>query len=138
MFEDWSDEDLAGIGLKRGDGGIEIVIPPEANIYHMTVGGQIAAGRGAAPALVFERADGTAETWTFAGIEAAARALAARLRALGAGRGDPVGLHTGMRPETAIAHMAVCMIGGIAVTLSQLYGPDALAHALNHSGARSF
>lgn len=136
MFENWSQEKLARIGLKQGADGLEIDIPSDANIYHMTVGAQIAAGRGDALAMVFERRDGTLERWSFAGIDRAATALAARLRALGTRPGDPVGVHTGMRPETAIAHMAVCKLRAIAVTLSQLYGPDALGHALNHCGAR--
>ena len=136
IFADWTDTDLARIGLKRAAGGIEIDLPADANIYKMTVGAQIEAGRADAPAMYFERADGSVEHWSFGQVENAAAALAARLRALGFARGDLIGLHTGMRPETAIAHMAVCKLGGIAVTLSQLYGPDALAHALNHCGAR--
>ena len=136
MFEDWSNERLSRIGLKRGAGRIEIHIPGDSNLYGMTVGAQIEAGRGLAPAMVFERDDGTLEHWNFADVDAAATALAARLRHLGAGPGEPVGIHTGMRPETAIAHMSVCKLGAVAVTLSQLYGPDALAHSLNDCGAR--
>ncbi|MBI1173099.1 AMP-binding protein [bacterium] len=136
MLEEWSKTDLARIGLMRTTTGLEIVIPPDANIYHMTVGAQIAAGRGGAPAMRFEHADGHVEVWTFAEIDAAATSLAARLRNLGVRFGDPVGVHTGLRPETGIAHMAICKLGAVAVTLSQLYGPDALAHALNHCAAR--
>lgn len=136
VFADWSDEKLAAIGLRRGADGIEIDIPAEANIHAMTVGRQLEQGRAEALAMVFERPDGTLERWSFGEIDRAATALAAHLRSLGFGRGDPIGLHTGMRPETAIGHMAVCKLGGVAVTLSQLYGPDALAHALNHCGAR--
>ncbi len=136
MFEDWSNERLSRIGLQRGTSGIEIHIPGDSNLYGMTVGAQIEAGRGLAPAMVFEREDGTLEHWNFAEVDAAATTLAARLRQLGARPGDPVGIHTGMRPETAIAHMSICKLGAVAVTLSQLYGPDALAHALNDCGAR--
>ncbi len=136
LFADWSDDKLAGIGLRRREAGIEIDIPEDANIHAMTVGRQLAEGRADAPAMIFDRGEDQLEHWSFGQIDAAATALAAHLRALGYGRGDPVGLHTGMRPETAIAHMAVCKLGGVAVTLSQLYGPDALAHALNHCGAR--
>ena len=136
LFADWTEDALAGIGLKRTGAGVEIDIPVDANIYAMTVGRQLASGRADVEAMIFERPDGAHERWTFGQIDAAATALAAHLRNLGFGKGDPIGLHTGMRPETAIAHMAVCKLGGIAVTLSQLYGPDALAHALNHCGAR--
>ena len=136
MFTDWTADQLAHIGLNRDASKIEVSIPSDANIYGMTVGAQIAAGRADAPAMVFEKPDGTLERWSFGQIDSAATALAARLRTLGYGLGDYIGLHTGMRPETAIAHMAVCKLGGISVTLSQLYGPDALSHALNHCGAR--
>lgn len=136
VFETWTDAALADIGLTRRDGGIAIDLPPDANIYHMTVGAQIAAGRQSAPAMIFETADGSLQRWSFGEIDAQASALAHELRARGYGRGDLIGLHTGMRPETAIAHMAVCKLGATAVTLSQLYGPDALAHALNHCQAR--
>lgn len=136
IFSSWSDQDLAGIGLKRSGDEIEIDIPQDANIYHMTVGAQIKAGRADAPAMIFELSDGSIERWSFGDIDDQATALAADLRRRGYGRGDLIGLHTGMRPETAIAHMAVCKLGATTVTLSQLYGPDALAHALNHCEAR--
>lgn len=136
VFDAWTLDDLAGIGLTRHDGAIKIDIPQDANIYHMTVGAQIKAGHSKAPAMIFEIADGTLKRWDFGEIDTQATALAADLRARGYGRGDLIGLHTGMRPETAIAHMAVCKLGATAVTLSQLYGPDALAHALNHCQAR--
>jgi acetyl-CoA synthetase len=136
IFNSWSTDELAGIGLVRSNDAVEISITPEANIYHMTVGAQIKAGRHDAPAMVFEKADGNLARWSFGDIDAQATALASDLRARGYGRGDLIGLHTGMRPETAIAHMAVCKLGATAVTLSQLYGPDALAHALNHCQAK--
>ena len=136
MFKDWPARALADIGLSRVSEGVKIDIPADANLYHMTVGAQLDAGRHAAPAMIFERPDGSLEHWSFGDIDAQATTLAHELRQRGYKRGDLIGLHTGMRPETAIAHMAVCKLGGTAVTLSQLYGPDALAHALNHCEVR--
>tara|TARA_R110002051_G_scaffold136488_6_gene209175 strand:- start:20793 stop:22454 length:1662 start_codon:yes stop_codon:yes gene_type:complete len=136
MFETWNDEALSKIGLERTQGKIAIAIPDDANLYHLTVGSQIAAGHADAAALVFELKDGSLQHWSFGDVDAQATALAADLRGRGYGRGDYIGLHTGMRPETAIAHMAICKLGAVAVTLSQLYGPDALAHALNHCKAQ--
>ncbi len=136
VFATWSADKLANIGLVRSGDAVAIDIAPDANIYHMTVGAQIKAGRQDAPAMVFEKPDGSLAHWSFGDIDAQATALASDLRARGYGRGDLIGLHTGMRPETAIAHMAVCKLGATAVTLSQLYGPDALAHALNHCQAK--
>ena len=135
MLNDLNTEELAKIGLVRGKTGLSISVPDDANIYAMTVGAQLAAGKGERLAMIFEQADGVTR-WTFNQIDQAATALAAHLRGLGLGRGSLVALHTGNRPETAIAHMAICKLGGTAVTLSQLYGPDALSHALNHSEAK--
>ena len=59
LFKSWTDAELANIGLARTDDGIKIDIPQDANIYHMTVGAQIKAGRSAAPAMIFEHGDGT-------------------------------------------------------------------------------
>ncbi len=136
MLDQWSAEALAGIGLKREADGLAIDIPADANIFAMTVGRHLGDGARSRTAMVFEQADGETVSYSFGDIDRAATALAAHLRALGYGRGDLIGIHTGMRPDTAIAHMAVCKLGGTAVTLSQLYGPDALAHALNHCAAR--
>lgn len=136
MFDDWSNERLAAIGLVRDRGKLRIDVAADANIYAMTLGRHLGPDTQHLPAMIFERADGSLERWSFRHIEDAATALAAHLRSLGYGRGDFIGLHTGMRPETAIGHMAVCKLGATAVTLSQLYGPDTLGHALNHCQAR--
>ncbi len=133
---DWTEAELAKIGLENRDGQIAIATPPDANLYGMTVGRFLGPDTRDKPAVSIEEADGSLRSYSFAEVDAGATALAARLRALGYGRGDYVGLHTGMRPETAIAHMAVAKIGGVAVTLSQLYGPDSLAHAINDCRAR--
>ena len=135
MLNDLNTEQLAKIGLVRDGADLSISVPDDTNIYAMTVGAQMAAGNGERVAMIFEQPDGVT-TLTFGEVDRAATALAAYLRDLGLGRGSLVALHTGNRPETAIAHMAICKIGGTAVTLSQLYGPDALGHALNHSQAK--
>jgi acetyl-CoA synthetase len=40
------------------------------------------------------------------------------------------------RPETAISHIAIYQIGAVAMPLSMLFGPEALAYRLKDSGAR--
>ncbi len=126
-----TDAELAPLNLIRVDGALRIVIPPDANIYAMTLGRHLGPEDRDRIAITLEHPDGSVASLTFAQVEDAATAMAANLRALGLGVGDYIGIHTGLRPATAIAHMAVCKIGGVAVTLSQLYGPDTLAHALN-------
>lgn len=115
-------------------GGYEIVIPEFCNIARNTVE-RYARSQPDQIALIHEEADLTRRTWTFVELDRDASRLAHGLAELGIKRGDRVALHTGMRPETGIAHMALHKLGVVAVTLSQLYGPDTLAHILNHAEA---
>lgn len=121
----------AGLNLTEVGDGYEIGWPEDANIFHMTVGKHLGTATRDNPAMIFEDSAGVTHVQSFAEIDRAATNLAARLRQLGYGRGSLVGLHIGQHPDTAIAHMAVCKLGGTAVTLSQLYGPDTLRHAMN-------
>jgi len=57
------------------------------------------------------------------------------LRALGVQRGDRVAIVLPQRIETAVAHMAVYMIGAVAMPLSMLFGVDPLQYRLRDSGA---
>lgn len=116
-------------------GRYEIVIPKRANMAADTVAKFAQGPRKDHPALIFEKDDLSTETWTFAEVEERAARLAAKLSGLGVGKGSRVAIHTGLRPETGLAHLAVYKLGAIAVTLSQLYGPDTLRHVLNHSEA---
>ncbi len=133
------DAKLSALNLRRNDAeptGFEIVIPERCNIARNTVE-RYAAERPDHTALVFEDRDGDLLRWSFAELDRDASRLAHALKALGIERGDRVALHTGMRPETGIAHMALHKLGVVAVTLSQLYGPDTLAHILNHAQAKA-
>ena len=131
-----SDELLASLHLvRKAPGAYEIAWPEDYNIYKATVGRFLGPDDRDKPAMIFAAPDGSVTTHSFAEIDAAATALAAKLRELGYGKGDPIGIHTGQHPDTGIAHMAVAKMGGVAVTLSQLYGPDTLTHAMNDCGA---
>ena len=113
-----------------------IRIPERANIALDTV---VAHAHGPCrdhPALVFEDEDGSVRRYSFADLDALSDRLAKGLRALGTKRGEPVAVHTGQRPETAIAHLAVHKLGAVVMTLSQLYGPDTVEHCLADSGTR--
>ncbi len=136
MAYDIDDALLPTLNLRRAESpsGFEIVIPAKSNIARNTVE-RYAAETPDHTALIHEREDLSVRTWTFAELERDASRLAHALAGLGIGRGDRVALHTGMRPETGIVHLALYKLGAIAVTLSQLYGPDTLAHILNHAEA---
>ena len=125
------DDQLARLNLSRHGDGYRINWSDDVNIFHMTLGKHLGPETRDNPAMIFEDPDGQVHVQGFADVDRAATNLAACLRDLGYGQGSLIGLHTGQHPDTAIAHMAVCKLGGVAVTLSQLYGPDTLRHALN-------
>lgn len=127
-----SPDEQSSLYIERdANGRYAIIWPEDYNIYSATVGRFLGPRNRNRTAMIFEDPSGAITTMTFAEVDAAATGLAAELRRLGYGKGDPVALHTGQHPDTGIGHMAIAKIGGIAVTLSQLYGPDTLAHALN-------
>jgi acetyl-CoA synthetase len=112
-----------------------IAIPPRANIFADTVA-RHATGAGAGRvALLHESADGGVVALSYAALDRRARAFAAGLAALGVGRGDRVALQLGQTAEAAIGHLAIYALGAIVVTVSQLYGPETVAHILKDSGA---
>ena len=122
---------LSALNLSETPTGYEISWAPDANIFHMTLGKHLGPVMRNRPAMIFEDDAGKVHVQTFADVDREATNLAACLRSLGFGRGDLIGIHTGQHPDTAMAHMAVCKLGAVAVTLSQLYGPDSLCHAMN-------
>jgi acetyl-CoA synthetase len=74
-------------------------------------------------------------TLTYAELHAQADRLAHALRGLGVAAGDRVALVLPQRPETAVAHMALYRLGAVAMPLSMLFGPEALAYRLQDSEA---
>jgi len=134
-LEHLSDAALRQINLVQQGDGLRIDWPADANIYAMTLGCHLGPDMRDRPAMLHE-VGGRVQVQTFAEVDRAARGLAACLRAYGYGKGDRIGLHTGQHPDTAVAHMAVALLGGVAVTLSQLYGPETLAHAMQDSRTR--
>ena len=86
-------------------------------------------------ALIFERADGGIERYTFRQIQGFANRLANALLHLGLQRGDRVLLYLGQHPVVAIAHVACWKAGIVSVPTSILFGVDALEYRLKISGA---
>ncbi len=95
------------------------------------------AARGNAPALIELCSDGGVRVHGFRDLERGAARLANLLAARGFGRGDRLGILLGQRVETLLAHLACAKLGGIAVPVFQLFGPDALEYRLHDSGTRA-
>ncbi len=88
-----------------------------------------------AVALYSEHADGTTAHITYGELQAQANRLSHALQRRGVEPGDRVAIVLPQRVETAIAHMAVYQLGAVAMPLSMLFGPDALAFRLQDSEA---
>jgi acetyl-CoA synthetase len=86
-------------------------------------------------AILHEDDAGHTFTLTYAALQRDASRLAQALRRHGVARGDRVGIILPQRPETAIAHIACHLLGAVAMPLSILFGPEALAYRLQDSGA---
>ncbi len=86
------------------------------------------------PALIYEGEAGLA-TLSFDALKHASNRLANMLRGHGVGPGERIGVLLPQRPETAIAHLGIYKLGAIALPLFTQFGPDALEHRLQHSGA---
>ena len=110
-----------------------IGIPLHANIAADTVGRFARNEKANHLALIHENDDGSVERYTFAKLDELACRFAVFLNEIGVKRGESVAIHTAQSPQTAIAHMAIYKIGAVALTLSHLYGPDAIAHVISDS-----
>jgi acetyl-CoA synthetase len=128
---------LHGLNLARdpSTGRMRITIPVLANIAADTVGRHAAGPAAGRIALLHEAEDGSVTRLSYAALDARAKRFAAGLVALGARPGDRIALQLGQTPEAAIGHLAIYYLGGIVVTVSQLYGPETVGHILGDSGA---
>ncbi|WNJ91839.1 acyl-CoA synthetase [Bosea sp. 685] len=87
------------------------------------------------PALIYEDETAGVATLSFDELKRSSNRLANMLHGHGVGAGERVGILLPQRPETAMAHLAIYKMGAIALPLFTQFGPDALEHRLQHSGA---
>lgn len=88
-------------------------------------------------AIIWEGEEGTRRTVTYAELHNEVVRCAAGLRALGLSKGDAIGIHLPMVPETVVALLAIGRIGAIAVPLFSGYGPAAIEARLRDVGAKA-
>ncbi|HJT14138.1 MAG TPA: acyl-CoA synthetase [Dongiaceae bacterium] len=88
-------------------------------------------------ALTFVGADNQACDYSYGELRDWSNRLANLLRDLGIARGDRIAVLLPQAPETAVAHIASCKLGAIAVPLFALFGPEALQYRLANSGAKA-
>ncbi|SMP70646.1 acyl-CoA synthetase [Noviherbaspirillum suwonense] len=108
-------------------------VPPDFNIARLCA--ERWAGDAGRVAILYEDDAGHTATLTYSDLWRDARQLAQALRRHGVARGDRVAIVLPQRPETAIAHIACHLLGAVAMPLSILFGPEALAYRLQDSAA---
>ena len=89
----------------------------------------------AKPAMVWESFDGAIRELSWGELQDLANAAAHTLAARGVGRGDRVAVVLPSTPETAALFFGVWKLGAILLSMSVLYGDDAIAHRLRDSEA---
>lgn len=112
--------------------GFRWQVPARFNIAEVCCG-RWARSIPQAVAVLEDDGDGRVRRHAFAALQADANRLSRALRHLGVQRGDRVAVLLPQRFETAVAHMALYQLGAVAMPLSLLFGPEALAYRLQDS-----
>ncbi len=93
--------------------------------------------RGDAPFLIWEPFTGEGRTWSYAQFYAAARDVAAGLRARGIGHGDFLLLHANNCPEFLLTWYACAMLGAVVVTTNPRAAVGEMIYFIEHSGVKA-
>jgi acetyl-CoA synthetase len=88
------------------------------------------------PAMLWEDWQGNERRLTFGDMQSLTNRAANVLRDAGVGRGDRVAVMLPPLPESAATFLAAYKLGAILLSLSILYGDDAIAHRLRDAGAK--
>src|SRR5438477_11411415 len=88
------------------------------------------------PAMVWESFDGSRRQLAWGELQDMANQAAHTLAGHGIGRGDRVAVVLPPSPETAAVFFGVWKLGAILLSLSVLYGDEAIRHRLDDSEAR--
>jgi acetyl-CoA synthetase len=107
------------------------------NLTHNCVDRHALGGRGDRVALISEREDGEARTLTYSELKGEVDAIAAGLRSLGVGKGDPVAVFMPMVAEAVIAAYAIAKLGALYMPIFSGFAPAAVAARLQDAGAKA-
>ncbi|MEZ5345891.1 MAG: AMP-binding protein [Pyrinomonadaceae bacterium] len=88
------------------------------------------------PAIIWEGENGKEETYSYRQLFEYTAQCAAGLVEAGFKKGDAIGIHLPMIPETIISLLAINRIGAIAVPVFSGYGVEAIASRMNGVGAK--
>ena len=111
-------------------------VPEFFNIAQVCCGRWAAASDAPEKIAVYAYSTGASPTlYSYSALQQQANRLSHGLRSLGVVAGDRVALVMPQCFETAVAYIAVLQLGAVAMPLSLLFGPDALAYRLQDSAA---
>src|SRR5712691_6469384 len=88
------------------------------------------------PAMVWESFDGSRRELAWGELQDMANQAAHTLAEHGIARGDRVAVVLPPSPETAAVFFGVWKLGAILLSLSVLYGDEAIRHRLSDSGSK--
>jgi acetyl-CoA synthetase len=89
------------------------------------------------PAVIWEGEEGGSTTISYEKLLAEVENCAEKLCDLGIGRGDAVGMHVPMIPETVVSLLAINRVGAIAIPVFSGYGIDAITSRMEAVGAKA-
>jgi acetyl-CoA synthetase len=89
--------------------------------------------RASETAIRWEDESGAFDDIKYAELALRVNRLASGLAGLGLKRGDRIAICLPQRIETAVSLLAILQLGAVAVPLTVLFGPEALAYRLNHA-----
>jgi acetyl-CoA synthetase len=107
------------------------------NLTYNCVDRHALSDRGDRTALIGEYEDGGVRTLTYAQLKHEVDAIAAGLRSLGIGKGDPVAVFMPMVPEAVIAAYAITKIGALYMPIFSGFAPAAVAARLQDAEAKA-
>ncbi|MBP6003565.1 MAG: AMP-binding protein [Pyrinomonadaceae bacterium] len=88
------------------------------------------------PALIWAGEEGVSHEISYESLLGRVKECTAGLKSFDFGKGDAIGIHMPMMPETIIALLAINRIGAIAVPVFSGYGVSAIESRLNAVGAK--
>jgi acyl-coenzyme A synthetase/AMP-(fatty) acid ligase len=110
-------------------------IPVKYNLGVALTHGQVVAGRGDKPAILWENAAGQSCTYTYAELDALSNRLASALERIGIRRGDRVFLRLPNRPEFYIAALGIAKLGAVFIPSSTQFHESEVRYRLTDAEA---
>src|SRR5438132_11710301 len=88
-------------------------------------------------AIIDDQEDSKGSVWRYKDLKIRSNQVANLLREIGGGKNAIVGVVLPAMPETVVTLAAIYKLGGVALSISPLFGVDAILYRLRHSGAKA-